>query len=120
MGVCFATKNRFDPEALAEADQGKVNKPLRLLKKELAKKLHLQDDHFFHVFVKYRFWNSYRVSLQNLEMLRLEYETMEETKKKAEVRLGLSLASTQALACMQKKNLPIEDNILVATWLDDP
>lgn len=53
-------------------------------------------------------------------MLRLEYETMEETKKKAEVRLGLSLASTNALASMQKKNLPIEDNLLVSTWLEDP
>lgn len=52
-------------------------------------------------------------------MLRLEYETMEETKKKAELRLGLSLASTHALSAVQKKNMPIEDNLVVATWLED-
>jgi len=120
MGVCLATKSQKALDELAEADEGKVNKPLRLLKKELLQKLHIPDDHFFTVFVKYRFWNSYRVSLQNLEMLRLEYETMEETKRKAELRLGLSLASNTAMASVQKKNLPIEDNLIVATWLEDP
>lgn len=48
---------------MGDQDQGKVNKPLRLLKKELMRKLNITDSHYFAVFVKYRFWNSYRVSL---------------------------------------------------------
>ena len=70
-------KRSNEKDNSADPNKGSVSKPLRLLKRELLQKLNLNEDHFFAVFVKYRYWNSYRNSLQNLEMLRLEFETME-------------------------------------------
>ena len=51
MGVCIGGTKKIDLEALHAADEGRVNKPLRLLKKELINKLHLEEDHFFCKFV---------------------------------------------------------------------
>ena len=39
---------------------------------------------------------------------------------KAEVRIGLSEDALGAKAVQLKKMLPIEDNLMVVTWLEDP
>ncbi len=39
---------------------------------------------------------------------------------KAEVRIGLSEDALETKAVLIKKLLPIEDNLMVVTWLEDP
>ena len=39
---------------------------------------------------------------------------------KAEVRIGLSEDAPETKGRLIKKLLPIEDNLMVVTWLEDP
>jgi hypothetical protein len=47
-----------------------MKKPLIMLRQSLLKNLNISEEHHYHIFINYRFWTSYRKSVQNLEDMR--------------------------------------------------
>ena len=84
----------------------------------------LSDGHYYQIFANFRFINSYRQSIRNLEKLTKDSAKAEESKKSAQARIGIAMGKTKQASSMPSimtmKNAPIEDNMLVATWLEDP
>ena len=92
--------------------------PLKTLKAELVKYLQLDQAHYFTVFAKYNFWNSYRRSLKMCQKNYREQDAIEEAKFAGEQRIGI----TDGLQDFQTKKghqpTPMEDNMLLVSWLD--
>lgn len=60
MGACLATKENAGSDNEAVNRDRPMNRPLRLLKRELLEKLAIDEGHYFAIFAQYRYLNSYR------------------------------------------------------------
>ena len=118
MGVCLSAKQTKRADFSDQQVEEMPSKPpLKALKALLVKNLALDDTHHFTVFARYHFWNSYRRSLQMCQKNFREQENHEEIKFQAELRLNIQ----DGEALLRKKGqqpTPLEDNMLMATWLD--
>jgi len=71
MGVANGKTAAGEPQEVKVInEEKKMKKPLIVLREELLSKLSLSQQHHFKIFVEYRFWTSYRKSVQSLTEMR--------------------------------------------------
>ena len=88
-----------------------------VLREELMAKLSLSHSHHFSIFAEYRFWTSYRVSVQNLSEMRKNEVQRQLDENTTSEQLGIKV---NMLPIKSTLGIPREDNLLIATWMDDP
>lgn len=70
MGVANSKNSGEPTEVKLITESKKMKMPLIVLREELLSKLSLAQQHHFSIFVEYRFWTSYRKSVQSLFEMR--------------------------------------------------
>lgn len=69
MGGCLSVKNKICGPRAYEANSIDQYKPLFALKRDLLHKLGMNDDHFYSIFITYRFKESIRANPEFLKCM---------------------------------------------------